>query len=127
VHSKLQIRASVESGGSGLAQFSQIGLSSSTASSSQRTRDGHLPGTAFDRARGARIYTLNLFDELASHASATSDLTRLCERRLVAHAPLNSNLSIGPRDRRAVTDCAPTAGSLSSLSERELAGSRRSL
>jgi NADPH:quinone reductase len=33
----------------------------------------------FDRAKGARIYTLNLFDELASHASATSDLTRLCE------------------------------------------------
>jgi NADPH:quinone reductase-like Zn-dependent oxidoreductase len=34
--------------------------------------------TRFDRARGARIYTLNLFDELASHASAVSDLTRLC-------------------------------------------------
>jgi NADPH:quinone reductase-like Zn-dependent oxidoreductase len=32
----------------------------------------------FDRARGATIYTLNLFDELASHLSATSDLTRLC-------------------------------------------------
>jgi NADPH:quinone reductase-like Zn-dependent oxidoreductase len=32
----------------------------------------------FDRAPGATIYTLNLFDELASHASATSDLTRLC-------------------------------------------------
>jgi len=25
----------------------------------------------FDRARGARIYTLNLPDELASHASAS--------------------------------------------------------
>jgi NADPH2:quinone reductase len=33
----------------------------------------------FDRAKGARIYTLNLLDELASHASATSDLTRLCK------------------------------------------------
>jgi NADPH:quinone reductase-like Zn-dependent oxidoreductase len=33
----------------------------------------------FDRAKGARIYTLNLLDELASHASAASDLTRLCE------------------------------------------------
>jgi NADPH2:quinone reductase len=32
----------------------------------------------FDRAKGARIYTLNLFDELASHSSGTSDLTRLC-------------------------------------------------
>jgi NADPH:quinone reductase-like Zn-dependent oxidoreductase len=32
----------------------------------------------FDRARGARIYTLNLRDELASHASGASDLARLC-------------------------------------------------
>ena len=32
----------------------------------------------FDRARGATIYTLNLPDELASHASAAGDLTRLC-------------------------------------------------
>ena len=31
----------------------------------------------FDRARGAAIYTLNLPDELAAHASAASDLTRL--------------------------------------------------
>jgi hypothetical protein len=30
------------------------------------------------RARGAMIYTLNLPDELASHASAAGDLTRLC-------------------------------------------------
>jgi NADPH:quinone reductase len=32
----------------------------------------------FDRARGARIYTLNLPFELASHASGASDLARLC-------------------------------------------------
>ena len=32
----------------------------------------------FDRARGATIYTLNLPDELASHASTASDLARLC-------------------------------------------------
>jgi NADPH:quinone reductase-like Zn-dependent oxidoreductase len=32
----------------------------------------------FDRAPGARIYTLNLPEELAVHASAASDLTRLC-------------------------------------------------
>jgi NADPH:quinone reductase-like Zn-dependent oxidoreductase len=34
--------------------------------------------THFDRARGATIYTLNLPDELASHASGADDLTRLC-------------------------------------------------
>jgi len=32
----------------------------------------------FDRAYGAAIYTLNLPDELTWHASAASDLTRLC-------------------------------------------------
>jgi len=32
----------------------------------------------FDRAAGARIYTLNLFDELSSSCSGTSDLSRLC-------------------------------------------------
>jgi NADPH:quinone reductase-like Zn-dependent oxidoreductase len=33
---------------------------------------------AFDRAPGARIYTLNLSDELAAHASGSADLVRLC-------------------------------------------------
>jgi len=32
----------------------------------------------FDRAKGARIYTLNLFDELARHANGAGDLARLC-------------------------------------------------
>jgi NADPH2:quinone reductase len=32
----------------------------------------------FDRAHGATIYTLDLLDELASHAGGASDLTRLC-------------------------------------------------
>src|SRR5215467_5602982 len=32
----------------------------------------------FDRAHGARIYTLNLVDELTAHASGSSDLARLC-------------------------------------------------
>jgi NADPH:quinone reductase-like Zn-dependent oxidoreductase len=32
----------------------------------------------FDRAHGATIYTLDLLDELASHAGGTSDLARLC-------------------------------------------------
>jgi NADPH:quinone reductase-like Zn-dependent oxidoreductase len=35
-------------------------------------------GGRFDRAYGARIYTLNLFDELRAHASAAGDLARLC-------------------------------------------------
>lgn len=46
----------------------------------------------FDRAPGARIYTLNLFDELARHAGAAADLRRLCEllagRRLDAQVAL---------------------------------------
>jgi NADPH2:quinone reductase len=33
---------------------------------------------AFDRSPGARIYTLNLPDELADHRSARRDLERLC-------------------------------------------------
>ena len=32
----------------------------------------------FDRAHGARIYTLNLVGELTAHASGSSDLARLC-------------------------------------------------
>jgi NADPH:quinone reductase len=40
----------------------------------------------FDHAKGARIYTLNLLDELDFHGSGAGDLTRLCllmaERRL---------------------------------------------
>src|SRR5215470_12331420 len=42
------------------------------------------PGTVtfranrFERALGARIYTLNLPDELTAHASGSSDLARLC-------------------------------------------------
>lgn len=48
--------------------------------------------TRFDRAYGARIYTLNLPDELAAHASATSDLTRLC--RLVADGRLDGQVKL---------------------------------
>jgi NADPH:quinone reductase len=44
----------------------------------------------FDRAKGARIYTLNLLDELATHASAASDLTRLC--RLMADGRLDGQV-----------------------------------
>jgi len=44
----------------------------------------------FDRARGATIYTLNLFDELAAHHSGTRDLTRLCD--LVADGRLDGQI-----------------------------------
>jgi NADPH:quinone reductase len=47
---------------------------------------------SFDRARGARIYTLNLFDELAAHASAARDLTRLCE--LMADGRLDGQIEL---------------------------------
>jgi NADPH:quinone reductase len=57
--------------------------------------------TRFDRAYGARIYTLNLPDELASHASATSDLTRLC--RLVADGRLDSQVKLEGSWRQAAT------------------------
>jgi NADPH:quinone reductase len=46
----------------------------------------------FDRAAGAQIYTLNLFDELASGARATSDLTRLC--RLLAAGKLDPQIEL---------------------------------
>jgi NADPH2:quinone reductase len=46
----------------------------------------------FDRARGAKIYTLNLPDELASHASAAADLTRLCT--LVAGGRLDGEIEL---------------------------------
>ena len=46
----------------------------------------------FDRARGARIYTLNLPDELASHASAASDLTRL--GTLMAQGQLDGQIEL---------------------------------
>ena len=46
----------------------------------------------FDRAKGARIYTLNLPDELASHASGASDLTRLCT--LMADGRLDGQIEL---------------------------------
>lgn len=52
-------------------------------------------GNRFDRAHGARIYTLNLFDELRSHASAASDLARLC--RLMVDGRLDAQIEFeGP-------------------------------
>ncbi|MGH3040693.1 MAG: zinc-binding dehydrogenase, partial [Gaiellaceae bacterium] len=46
----------------------------------------------FDRAKGASIYTLNLFDELASHAGAAGDLTRLCT--LMADGQLDGQIEL---------------------------------
>jgi len=46
----------------------------------------------FDRAPGARIYTLNQFDETAAHASGTSDLNRLCA--LVAQGRLDTQIEL---------------------------------
>jgi NADPH2:quinone reductase len=46
----------------------------------------------FDRAKGARIHTLNLPDELDSHASGASDLTRLCT--LMAKGRLDGQIEL---------------------------------
>jgi NADPH2:quinone reductase len=46
----------------------------------------------FDRAKGARIYTLNLPDELASHGSGAGDLTRLCT--LMASGRLDGQIEL---------------------------------
>ena len=46
----------------------------------------------FDRAFGARIYTLNLPDELTAHASGTSDLARLCS--LAASGRLDAQVEL---------------------------------
>jgi NADPH:quinone reductase-like Zn-dependent oxidoreductase len=46
----------------------------------------------FDRAKGARIYTLNLFDELACHASGAGDLARLCA--LLAEGRLDGQIEL---------------------------------
>lgn len=48
--------------------------------------------TRFDRSPGARIYTLNQFDETAAHASGRSDLTRLCT--LVADGRLDPQIEL---------------------------------
>jgi NADPH:quinone reductase len=45
----------------------------------------------FDRSAGARIYTLNLPDELDRHASAPADLARLCQ--LIAAGRLDSQVT----------------------------------
>ena len=57
-------------------------------------------GSRFDRAYGARIYTLNLFDELRWHASTAGDLVRLC--RLMVDGRLDAQVEFeGPWGRPA--------------------------
>jgi NADPH:quinone reductase-like Zn-dependent oxidoreductase len=80
----------------------------------------------FDRARGARIYTLNLLDELASHASGTSDFTRLCglmtDGRLDGQVELRMLMARArPRARR----CAGTPHRRQGCAPRRLAASSR--
>jgi NADPH2:quinone reductase len=67
----------------------------------------------FDRAKGARIYTLNLFDELASDASAASDLARLC--RLMADRLLDGQIEFEGSWREA-------AQAIDALLERRIGG-----
>lgn len=55
----------------------------------------------FDRSYGATIYTLNLPDELAAHASATGDLARLCD--LVVDGRLTGQIEFEDSWRRAGT------------------------
>jgi NADPH:quinone reductase len=49
-------------------------------------------GRLLDRAPGASIYSLNLFDETAAHSSGTSDLRRLCQ--LVAAGRLDCQIEL---------------------------------
>lgn len=67
----------------------------------------------FDRAKGARIYTLNLFDELACRAGSASDLARLCW--LMAEGRLDGQIGLEASWR----DPAPA---LDALLERRIGG-----
>jgi NADPH2:quinone reductase len=67
----------------------------------------------FDRAKGALIYTLNLFDELACQAGGSGDLTRLCT--LMAEGRLDGQIELEASWR----DPAPA---LDALLERRIGG-----
>lgn len=61
----------------------------------------------FDRSQGARIYTLNCFDELVAHASGTSDLSRLAALVESGHLDGRVGLEVSWRDApRAIPDYA---------------------
>jgi NADPH:quinone reductase-like Zn-dependent oxidoreductase len=67
----------------------------------------------FDRAKGAKIYTLNLFDELDAHGSGAGDLSRLC--RLMADGGLDGQVELECSWREA-------AVALDALLERRIGG-----
>ena len=67
----------------------------------------------FDRAKGARIYTLDLPDELASLAGASGDLARLC--RLMADGGLDAQIELE-------TSWREISGALDALLERRIGG-----
>ena len=67
----------------------------------------------FDRAKGAKIYTLNLFDELDAHGSGSRDLARLC--RLMADGRLDGQVELEYSWREA-------AVALDALLERRIGG-----
>jgi NADPH:quinone reductase-like Zn-dependent oxidoreductase len=57
----------------------------------------------FDRAPGARIYTLNLFDELTRQSGGTTDLRRLCT--LAAEGRLDGQVELDVSWREHATAC----------------------
>ena len=67
----------------------------------------------FDRAKGARIYTLNLFDELGCHAAGAADLARLCA--LMAEGRLDGQIELE-------TSWREPARALEALLERRIGG-----
>ena len=62
----------------------------------------------FDRSAGARIYTLNMPDEIARHASGVSDLQRLCA--LVARGRLDPQVALEDSWRNAPAATAALLG-----------------
>jgi NADPH:quinone reductase len=69
--------------------------------------------TRFERAKGATIYTFNLFDELAWHGGGTRDLERLCT--LSAEGRLNGQVELELSWRESST-------ALEALLDRRLGG-----
>jgi NADPH:quinone reductase-like Zn-dependent oxidoreductase len=67
----------------------------------------------FDRAKGASIYTLDLFDELASHSGAAGGLSRLCT--LMAEGRLDGQIELEDSWREP-------ARALDALLERRIGG-----
>ena len=67
----------------------------------------------FDRAKGARIYTMNLFDEFACQAGGAGHLARLCA--LMAEGRLDGQIELE-------TSWSEPARALDALLERRIGG-----